>query len=130
MIIFLIVASAGVSLALIASAFETLGRTASTDTSPRGSWDLVEWQWSRERTMNTHELRWHTALTSGRSKANRWPEFIAEIEQLEHAVDLAVDPNPPDDFSPSWIDERLNLLELHFDGIDQTKNRTSAGGLT
>lgn len=130
MIIFLIIASGVAAVALVGSAFETLGRTTSTDGSGRGSWGLIDWHWSRERSMSSHELRWHTALTAGRSKANRWPEFIEEIEQLERSADVAVDPNPPADFDPSWIDERLNLLERHLDAIHEANNPNLPGAPT
>jgi len=122
MILLLIIVSSIGALALVASAFETLGRATSTDGASRGTWGVIEWHWSRERAMSSHELRWHTALTAGRAKANRWPELVAELEQLERSAEIAHDPNPPAEFDPTWIDDRLNQLERH---LGERRHRTA-----
>lgn len=119
MIGLLIVAAIATTVALVSSSFRSISAATGTDTSSRGPWGVLDWDWKRTRHLDAHERRWETSLISGRKQPARWPELIEAITELERAADVSHDPEPPDSFDAKWVEARLRRLEDHQRALQQ-----------
>lgn len=128
MIILLIIVAAIATAALIGPAVTTLSRATATDSASRGPWGVLDWDWRRTRNLDAHERRWQTALIAGNDQDNRWPDFVEEVERLEHNAELSSDPSPPATFDREWIVHRLELLEASQTTTPPTPSTSNNAG--
>lgn len=117
MIVLLVVIAAFGAMALIASSITSISQVTPTDSSSRGRWGVLSWDWQRTRRLDAHERRWQTSLIGAAKQSSRWPDLVAEIQRLERAAEVTPDPSPPDEHDASWIDDRLSALEHHLDTL-------------
>lgn len=117
MIVLLLCIAVFGAMALVGSSMTSISQVTPTDTTSRGRWGVLSWEWKRNRRLDAHERRWQTSLISAREQSSRWPDLVADIAHLERSAELTPDPDPPSSYDAGWVDARLAALEHHLDTL-------------